>query len=52
MTKKQNSPTITRSAVKELTEQIVRVAIQEQARSLEEHLQSIHKRLLALEKKR
>ena len=38
--------------IKELAENVVRNAIGEQARALEEHLSAIHKRLVALETKR
>ena len=38
-------------AVRDMVEEIVRNAIRTQARELEQHLQSIHKRLVALEKR-
>jgi|10_taG_2_1085330.scaffolds.fasta_scaffold00056_18 hypothetical protein len=41
---------LSEGAVKELAENIVRVAISEQARDLEKHLQGIHERLVALER--
>ena len=39
------------SLVRQMVEEIVRKAISEQARELEQHLTDIHTRLLALEKK-
>ena len=41
---------LSEGAVKELAENVVRVAISEQARDLEKHFQSIHDRLVALER--
>jgi hypothetical protein len=43
---------LSEGSVKELAENVVRLAIREQARDLEKHLENIHKRLLALESKR
>ena len=45
-------PSLTRSDVTELVEEIVRGAISQQARDLEAHLTNIHERILQLEKKR
>ena len=42
---------VTEGRAKELADEVVRTAIREQARSLEQHLMDIHKRIVALEKK-
>jgi hypothetical protein len=42
---------LSRAETKELVESIVRQAIGEQARALEEHLTAIHNRLVELERK-
>ena len=49
--KENTKSTMSRSETKELVETIVRRAISEQARSLEEHLTAIHNRLVELERK-
>tara|TARA_R110000824_G_scaffold232514_1_gene420619 strand:- start:151 stop:312 length:162 start_codon:yes stop_codon:yes gene_type:complete len=51
MFKKEAREGLSRSAAKELVETIVRNAISEQARALEEHLTAIHNRLVELERK-
>jgi len=52
MFNKENTKSgLSRSATKELVETIVRKAISEQARALEEHLAAIHNRLVELERK-
>ena len=43
---------MTRSDVKEVVEEIVRIAMGQQARELEAHLTNIHERILKLENKR
>ena len=43
---------LTEGEARELIDDIVRKAIREQARDLETHLNDVHKRLIALEKKR
>lgn len=50
--KRNNDRSVTEGHVREIAEDIVRVAIQEQARDLETHLKNIHERLIDLEKKR
>ncbi len=42
----------TESTVREIVDEVVRTAVREQARMVEDHLTSIHERLLALESRR
>jgi|7_EtaG_2_1085326.scaffolds.fasta_scaffold159076_2 hypothetical protein len=49
--KDQNPKYITEGALKEIVDGLLRAALRSQARDLEKHLNSIHKRLLELEKK-
>jgi len=42
----------TEGNVREIVDEVVRAAVREQARAVEEHLTSIHERLLALESRR
>jgi len=52
MFKKENTnANLGRAETKELVETIVRKAIHDQARALEEHLAAIHNRLVELERK-
>ena len=51
LTKKNKDQGLSRSHVRELVETIVRKALSEQARQLEEHLNAIHTRLVELERK-
>ena len=43
---------LTEGETRELIDDIVREAIREQARDLETHFKDVHRRLIALEKKR
>jgi len=43
------APRLTETSVREISEQVVRNAVRQQARDLEKHLASIHDRLVALE---
>ena len=51
--KKTTAPSqgVNKSIVEEIADQVMRVAMQEQARELERHLKSIHERLVALERR-
>ena len=49
--KYKTSKTLGEGAVRELIDEVVREQIRTQARELEKHLQSIHSRLVELEKK-
>mgnify|MGYP003662547876 CR=1 FL=1 len=51
-TRKSGDRSVTEGHAREIAEDIVRGALQEQARDLETHLNSIHERLVQLEKKR
>ena len=42
---------LTKGEVKEIADDIVRVALREQARDLEKHLLDIHKRIMELERR-
>ena len=42
---------LTKGEIKEIADDIVRVAIREQARDLEKHLQDIHTRIMELERR-
>ena len=53
-TKKTTAPTknyVTESRARDIADDLVRQALREQARALEEHLTSIHERLTKLERK-
>lgn len=51
-TTKNDKRTVTEGRAREIAEDMVREAVQQQARDLETHLTSIHERLVQLETKR